>query len=1472
MKKYSFILFFLISLLLFGALNAVAAPGDFLFEFGDDYRLTNPRGVAVDGSGNVYVADTSNHRIQVFTASGTFLRKWGDNGTGDGQFIYPSDIAVDGSGNVYVADTSNHRIQVFTASGTFLRKWGAIGTSDGQFNTPYGIAVDGSGNIYVADTNNHRVQVFTASGTFLRKWGAIGTGDGQFNTPYDIAVDGSGNIYVADTSNHRIQVFTNSGVFLMKWGATGSADGQFSFPRSIAVDGSGNIYVADSSNNRIQVFTGTGTFLMKWGGAGSGDGKFLSPYGIALDGSGNVYVADTSNHRIQVFTNTGVFLRKWGTSGSADGQFNTPYGIALDGSGNVYVADTSNNRIQIFTGTGVFLRKWGTSGTGDGQFLSPYGVAVDGSGNVYVADTSNHRIQVFTNTGAFLRKWGAFGTGIGQFKSPGGIAVDGSGNVYVADTFNNRIQVFTGTGTFLSGWGGVLGSGDGQFNSPRGIAVDGSGDVYMADTNNHRIQVFTTTGTFLRKWGTSGTGDGQLMYPHSIVLDGIGNVYVADTNNHRIQVFMTRGTFLRKWGNYGSGEGQFKYPRGISANGSGNIYAADTNNHRIQVFEGEGLLLTDSAAPATTLSLSGTSGNNGWYVSDVQASLTSTDGEGGSGVNKTEYGFDGTTWNTYSAPFTISAEGMTTVYYRSIDNVGNIETTKSQTIQIDKTPPAISGSALPAPNAYGWNNTDVTVSFTGSDVLSGIDTCTNAILSNDGASQSAGGTCIDKAGNISVTATVSGINIDKTPPTVSANVLPAPNANGWNNTDVTVSFTGSDALSGIDTCTNATTLSSEGAGHSAGGTCTDKAGNTGGSTLTINIDKTRPTISVSAYPPLNASGWNNTDVTVSFTGIDGLSGIDACTNAVILSNEGSGQSASGICTDKAGNPSETATLSGINIDKTTSIISGNGLPFANAGPDMTISSSQVASTTVQGAVTDADSAYTFTYRWTETDESGDVVSVLQDWTSAGPGGECPLSLGDLSLDIGVFFLTLEVNDGDATSLDNMTLTINNSVPDTNAGNDITIATEEVAITTIQGSATDFDGDALSCRWTIDGIPQPVWTPGVPDLSSSGVECPLNLGALSLGKGTHTLTLTASDGSVTSSDDMILTISNTPPVANAGENITITSVEAAATTIQGGATDFDGDTITCRWTEGVNVLQNWASGVPVSALSGVSVGCPLNLSSLSLGIGTHTLTLEADDGQAISSNKMDLTIDNSAPIAAPGGAGIYGINTPVTLPGDVSDFDGDTLDYVWTDGTNVLCSGNIQTITGGTSVLLPDCVISNLSLGTHTISLQVFDGANLPVTKSVTVQIIDDMAPTLKPKANIYILWPPNHRMVDIAIAANATDNSGCPVTLNATVTSNEPENGLGSGDTGPDWTQPVIDQDTGMIYMQLRAERSGRGKGRIYTVIITATDCSGNISTAKAKIRVPHDKDNEDREREDREEHDRDEYDGEHDRDDDQDD
>jgi hypothetical protein len=184
-----------------------------------------------------------------------FVTKWGIQGSGDGQLINPTNVAVDSSGNVYVVDMQNNRIQKFSSTGTFLTKWGTYGPSDGQFNRPYDVAVDSSGNVYVADTQNNRIQKFSSTGTFLTKWGTYGLGDGQFSSPTGVGVDSSGNIYVTDTYNHRIQKFTPNGIFLTKWGNSGSGDGQFSSPDGVAVDLSGNVYVTDWGNHRIQKFS-----------------------------------------------------------------------------------------------------------------------------------------------------------------------------------------------------------------------------------------------------------------------------------------------------------------------------------------------------------------------------------------------------------------------------------------------------------------------------------------------------------------------------------------------------------------------------------------------------------------------------------------------------------------------------------------------------------------------------------------------------------------------------------------------------------------------------------------------------------------------------------------------------------------------------------------------------------------------------------------------------------------------------------------------------------------------------------------------------------------------------------------------------------------------------------------------------------------------------------------------------------------
>jgi streptogramin lyase len=582
------------------------------------------------------------------------------DGTGShARFWNPHGVAVDSSGNVYVADTENHTIRKVAPAGEVstlagLAGYESRGSADGtgnnaRFNGPHGIAVDSAGNLYVADSGNNTIRKVTPAGAVTTLAGTphvVGSFDGTgsaafFNYPTGMAVDSAGNVYVADSGNNTIRKVTSTGVVTTLAGAPqfdnngvpvgGSADGtgsaaRFNVPFGVAVDSTGNVYVADTENHTIRKVTPAGvvtTFAGLARSSGSADGigndaRFFSPHGVAVDSAGNVYVADTGNLTIRKVTPAGVVTTLAGlvhSGGSADGtgdaaRFGSiygdgPLGVAVDHSGNVYVADTFNNTIRKVTPAALVTTLAGLaggSGSADGtasaaRFRAPHGVAVDSAGNVYVADTENDTIRKVTPTGvvttlAGLAQRNANGDPVGgsedgtgsdaRFWNPFGVAVDSAGNVYVADFLNNTIRKVTPAGvvTTLAGLAqldangnpvhaSTDGTGNGaRFWYPGGVAVDGAGNAYVADTFNFTIRKVTPAGvvtTLAGQAGSVGSADGTgsdarfggeniflHQGPSGVAVDSAGNVYVADFGNHTIRKVTPAGVVTTLAGLAGS--------------------------------------------------------------------------------------------------------------------------------------------------------------------------------------------------------------------------------------------------------------------------------------------------------------------------------------------------------------------------------------------------------------------------------------------------------------------------------------------------------------------------------------------------------------------------------------------------------------------------------------------------------------------------------------------------------------------------------------------------------------------------------------------------------------------------------------------------------------------------------------------------------------------------------------------------------
>ncbi len=532
----------------------VAGPSDPVDGTGPNARFNSPYGIVLDAAGNLYVTDSGADTIRKITPAGVVSTVYGATyqaGSTDGvgvsaRFSNPRGIAIDAAGNLYVADAGNNIIRKITSAGVVstLAGSGQAGSVDGsgtsaQFLIPFGITVDATGNLYVTE-QSFSVRKITPVGnvtTFAGVNGQSGSVDGdsttaRFSYLYGVTVDSAGNLYVADGGNNSIRKITSTGVVSTVAGAvaqTGTTNGtgttaRFNDPQGVAVDATGNLFVADVTNNTIREITSAGvvsTFAGSAGQSGSSDGtgtnaQFYGPCGVTVDANGNLYVAELYNHTIRKITSAGVVTTLAGSAGhagSVDGtgssaRFDYPTGVVVDGAGNVYVTDAGNATIRKITSAGVVSTLAGSAGaydsvdgTGsDARFENPIGIVMDGAGNLYVADASANNIRKVTSAGVVTTLAGSGqggavdGSGANaQFNGPSFITLDSAGNLYLADNGNNTIRKITPTGmvTTVVGRPGIAGFTAGALPGviarPGGIAVYGT--TLYATMDNAVIKV-----------------------------------------------------------------------------------------------------------------------------------------------------------------------------------------------------------------------------------------------------------------------------------------------------------------------------------------------------------------------------------------------------------------------------------------------------------------------------------------------------------------------------------------------------------------------------------------------------------------------------------------------------------------------------------------------------------------------------------------------------------------------------------------------------------------------------------------------------------------------------------------------------------------------------------------------------------------------------------------------------------------------
>lgn len=496
-----------------------------------------------------------------------------------------AEAATVADGIIYVADSENSQVAMFTTEGKYQgsfggRKGGFFGGKAGvELSSPHGISIH-EGVIYVADTGSGKIQLFGLNGVFLTTLDIDNSPDNKaskekslpykLSEPTDIAVNALGQIYVLDANDSLIKVYSSEGKYLKHLPVEGKP-----LAFSLASEG---VYVADKESLVIHRYDFNGKLSYSFGSRGEGRGLFKSISGLAATKDGRVCIGDGKKGVVNIFqAEAGIPLEALPKSASrisVKALASYPVAIARmvwNGKDTIYGVDTENKSI-------VRIQNGAVAGEIKVKDISPAAVAVDKSGALWVLDKSNLRVVKLDESGAILTSIGSKGSKKGQLDDPTDIAIASNGDIYIADRGNNWVQVFNSDGGFVKA---ITKSVTAILDEPAAVALDSQDKLYVLDTGRSVIAVFSAKGEAMLEFGKEQQGIAKFIKPVALMASA-DEVFVLDSN--QVKVYSHQGKYQRSFSAKGSAPGELDEPLAITAKDSTTFFISERGNKRVQTF------------------------------------------------------------------------------------------------------------------------------------------------------------------------------------------------------------------------------------------------------------------------------------------------------------------------------------------------------------------------------------------------------------------------------------------------------------------------------------------------------------------------------------------------------------------------------------------------------------------------------------------------------------------------------------------------------------------------------------------------------------------------------------------------------------------------------------------------------------------------------------------------------------------------